>query len=52
MIRVDNLESQSVLSFENIEGLQSPGGEDTPIYGRYRYVPRRRVGFLRFWIPK
>ena len=24
------------------------GGGDTPIYGRYRYVPRDRIGFLRF----
>ena len=26
------------------------GGGGTPIYGLYRYVPRNRVWFLRFWV--
>ena len=29
-----------------------PPGGGTPIYGLYRYVPRDRVGFLRFLILK
>ena len=33
-------------------GVPGVGGmEDTPIYGLYRYVPRDRIGFLRFLIP-
>ena len=42
-------EQQCFIGF-NASCIKFPG--DTPIYGLYRYVPRDRVWFLRFWLLK
>ena len=42
----------STMGFDNFALLPvGGGGEGTPLYGLYRYVPRNRVGFLEVLDP-